>query len=85
LEKYNKYSNKLIAFIQIFSLIIKMVTTQPIGKYITYGDKSADDFLNLRHDTIYKDSIEQQQAFFDTQAKRVHWHKMYTKIIDSSD
>jgi propionyl-CoA synthetase len=62
-----------------------MVETQSIDKYITYADKSANEFVNLKHDTIYKDSIEQQHAFFDAEAKRVHWHKMYTKVIDSSD
>ena len=62
-----------------------MVEKQPISKYITYGDKSTQDFKNSKHDSIYKESIENKQKFFDAQAKKIHWHKMHTKVLDTSD
>ena len=41
--------------------------------------------MNKYHDKVYKDSIENQSAFFDREAQKVFWHKKYTKIIDTSD
>ena len=53
-------------------------------KYITYGDKSCDDFVNEKHSTTYKASIADPAAFWDTEAKRIWWSKPYSKIIDTS-
>ena len=55
------------------------------GKYITYGDRSANDFVNEKHTAAYQESIANPAAFWDTEAKRLWWHKPYTKIIDTSD
>lgn len=41
--------------------------------------------MNKYHDKVYKDSIKNQQAFFDREAQNVFWHKKYTQIIDTSD
>jgi propionyl-CoA synthetase len=48
-----------------------------LSKYITYGDLSANDFINEKHDKVYRDSIDNQEAFFDKEAKRLHWFKPY--------
>ena len=59
--------------------------TEVDSKYITYGEKSANDFKNPKLETLYKCSITEKAAFFGKLADRVHWHKKYTKIIDDSD
>jgi hypothetical protein len=48
-----------------------------LSKYITYGELSANDFVNEKHTETYRDSIENQAAFFDREAKRLHWFKPY--------
>ena len=55
------------------------------ARYITYGDLSCQDFKNPYHAKVYKESIENQESFFDKEAKKVFWFKKYTKIIDKSD
>ena len=55
------------------------------SKYITYGDRSCNDFKNPKLEAIYKSSIEDKPAFFAKLAENVHWHKKFTKIIDDSD
>ena len=42
-----------------------MVEPQSLDKYITYGELSADDFVNEKHTTVYRDSIDNQVEFFD--------------------
>lgn len=37
-------------------------------KYITYGDKSTQDFKNDYYEQVYRDSIENREAFFDREA-----------------
>ena len=35
------------------------------SKYITYGEKSANDFKNEKLEALYKSSIENKTAHFD--------------------
>ena len=48
------------------------------GKYITYGDRSAQDFKNDYHEKTYQESIADPAAFWDVEAKRIWWSKPYT-------
>lgn len=55
-------------------------------RYIRYADEiCANDFVNPRFEELYRDSIDNQAAFFDREAKLVHWHKPYDEVIDTSD
>ena len=54
-------------------------------KYINYGDRSANDFVNKYHTKTYKESIANPAKFWNVEAQRLHWHKPYKKIIDTSD
>lgn len=57
----------------------------PLEKYILYDGQAAADFKNDIHAAVYKDSIENQEAYFDKLAQDVHWHKKYETILDKSD
>ena len=48
------------------------------SKYITYGERSCQNFVNKYHDKVYRESIQNQEAFFDREAQNVYWHKKYT-------
>ena len=54
-------------------------------KYITYGDKSCDDFVNKYRDEQYQYSISKPQSFWDKEAKNITWFDEYKQIIDTSD
>lgn len=60
-------------------------TNPELSKYITYGDKSAQDFENRVHTAISKEAASDPATFFDKKASDVHWFKKYTKAIDMSD
>ena len=60
-------------------------TEDHLKKYITYGERSAQDFVNEKHSEVYDYSIKNREEYFDEKAGHVHWHKKYTKIIDTSD
>jgi Acetyl-coenzyme A synthetase N-terminus len=55
------------------------------SKYITYGERSCNDFKNPKLEAIYKSSIEDKPGFFAKLAENVHWHKKFTKVLDDSD
>lgn len=55
-------------------------------KYIRYPDEiCANDFVAPIHDALYRDSIENQGAFFEAQAEHIYWYKKWTTTIDTSD
>ena len=57
-----------------------------VDKYIRYPDEiCTNDFVNPRHDALYRDSIENQAAFFDREAAKLHWYRLYSTTIDTSD
>lgn len=41
--------------------------------------------MNETHAADYRASIEDPAAYFDKEAKKLHWFKPYTKILDTSD
>lgn len=63
-----------------------MVEPKSLDKYIIYANgRSADDFVNQTHEKIYQESIKNQATFFAKLAEDVHWHKKFTKVLDTSD
>ena len=47
-------------------------------EYIRY--KHNNEFVNEHYDKIYKQSIEEKEAYFDGLAKEVSWNEPYTKV-----
>jgi propionyl-CoA synthetase len=47
-------------------------------EYIRY--KHNNEFVNEHYDKIYKQSIEDKEAYFDGLAKEVSWNEPYTKV-----
>lgn len=61
-------------------------TPSLVDKYIRYPDAiCANDFVAPNHDKVYRDSIENQAAFFEREADLLHWDKRWTTAIDTSD
>ena len=58
-----------------------MVENNDLSKYICYENITATDFKVTKREAVHKRSILQKYEFFDEQAKKVHWHKKYTKVI----
>ena len=55
-------------------------------KYIYYENgRSANDFINEKHSAAFRASVEDPAAFFDKEAKKLHWFKPYKTILDTSD
>ena len=42
------------------------------------------NFKNDTHESKFQDSISDPRAFFDKEAKKLHWFKPYTQILDDS-
>lgn len=37
------------------------------------------------YDTLYKESVEDREGFWNTEAKKLDWYKKWDKVLDSSD
>ena len=46
--------------------------------YIRY--KHNNEFENEHYDKLYKQSVEEKEAYFDGLAKEVSWFEPYTKV-----
>jgi len=42
------------------------------------------NFKNDTHESLYQESIKDPAAFFDKEAKKLHWFKPYTTVLDTS-
>ena len=55
-------------------------------KYIHYPNgRSTPNFKNEKAEAIYKESLADPAAFWSKRAEELHWHKMFTQALDTSD
>ena len=64
----------------------KAVKGSSANQYIYYPDKiCANDFVNPRHDALTADARDNQAAFFEREADKLHWFRRWTTTIDTRD
>jgi propionyl-CoA synthetase len=56
-----------------------------MSKYITYGERSANDFNLPKRDAVFEQSLNDPAGFWKEEAKKLHWSKKFTQSIDTSD
>jgi hypothetical protein len=49
-----------------------------MSKYITYGDRSANDFKLEKRDAVYKQASEDPAGYWAVEADKLHWDKKFT-------
>jgi hypothetical protein len=56
-----------------------------LSKYITYGERSAQDFVHELRDKVHAEASADPAKYWAKLAMNLKWDKPFEQIIDTSD